>query len=365
MIGVALIAAGANLHAQTLGVVYVITGITVTDLSPGYAPESVANDISQSGTVVGWAGTATHRSALKHEFGRAWDIGATFPGESSEILGINNLEESVGYRTVNGVPRPVYWDDSGWLDLDAGKDPYGFARAINDHRTITGTNSYGTGYWLTPWSPYRWIWIQRHGYDINNAGVIVGQNRGAGPSRIFRWDSGFFYWLAEPTCSQPSFRTLYDLSNPYDPWPDMGAAHGINNYNVMVGYYACGRAFVATTAASRDLGTLPYGSTSRAYDINDAGFVVGEADTATPPAPGTFSLMRNAGFIWHNDIGMVELPNLPNGDPVAMCRANALNNRNVSASGLIQVVGACTVRGKRHAVRWDVTTQEVPIWWFF
>ena len=84
-----------------------------------------------------------------------------------------------------------------------------------------------------------------------------------------------------------------------------------------------------------------------------------------PPTPGTFSLVRNAGFIWHNDFGMLELPNLPAGDRVAMCRANALNNINASANGLIQVVGYCTVRGKRHAVRWDVTTRVVSPFWGF
>ena len=225
MIGLALIAVGANLHSQTLGF-YVITGISVTDLSPWYSSESVANDVNDGGTVVGWAGTATLKSAFTHQFGMAWDSGATFPGESSEIIGINNLDERVGYRTVDGVPRPVFWDDSGWLDLDGGNDSYGFARAINDYRTITGTNSYGTGFWLTPWSPYRWIRIQHHGFDINNAGIIVGQNRGAGPTRIFRWESGVFAYLVPPPHSPPqSFPWfLDDPSNPSDRNPYIGGS---------------------------------------------------------------------------------------------------------------------------------------------
>jgi probable HAF family extracellular repeat protein len=99
-----------------------------------------------------------------------------------------------------------------------------------------------------------------------------------------------------------------------------------------------------------DLGTLPGGSNSWAYGINDNGQVVGESDESPILNPNlnpnfrlkSFSLFGTHAFLWTEGIGMVDLGHLGGG----FSRALAINNNAV-------VVGNSTViNGAHHAFRW-------------
>lgn len=60
-----------------------------------------------------------------------------------------------------------------------------------------------------------------------------------------------------------------------------GYALGINNAGQVVGGVGGGYAFLYSGGQRRDLGTIPYGGSSDAYSINDAGQVVGRAMNAS------------------------------------------------------------------------------------
>ena len=115
------------------------------------------------------------------------------------------------------------------------------------------------------------------------------------------------------------------------------------------------RAFLwdGLSADSSSLGVLATGLNSQARDVNDAGFIAGYAETVvTFPFPGSTGLVRKSGFLWSSSWGLFALPKLPDSGE---CEAFSLNNRQ-PIIGLIQIVGSCTVGGRPHAVRWDVTT---------
>ena len=117
---------------------------------------------------------------------------------------------------------------------------------------------------------------------------------------------------------------------------------------------------MASSATS--LGVLSGGNVSEAFEINEQKMVVGGSERHYSWTGG--SSMRTAGFIWHPDFGMRQLPALENkGQPSSSgifgfvlvpssCYAYSLNNRK--SSGLVVAVGECTVNGVKHAVRWDI-----------
>jgi len=86
----------------------------------------------------------------------------------------------------------------------------------------------------------------------------------------------------------------------------------INNLGQVVGDYN-GRAFIWTKfGGTRDLGTLPGGTFSRATAINDLGLVVGNADSQPVICDGFLS-QQFPGFVWSRATGMQPIGSVPRG----------------------------------------------------
>ena len=143
-------------------------------------------------------------------------------------------------------------------------------------------------------------------------------------------------WFTLPN-GGPSHAFLWD---PNSGARDLGAgtgvasqAFGINNEGQVVGafydQFQDAHAFIWDAAnGMRNLGTLPGGLSSVAVGINDAGVVVGTADT--PPQPPSNTNFFHA-FIWDPAHGMRDLGSP--GGPQGNVEAYAINRRGVAVGG--------------------------------
>jgi probable HAF family extracellular repeat protein len=367
--------------------VYAVTKATVTDLGTLGGEESVALDINNAGEIVGWSKTSqggTHAFLFRN--GSMEDIGATGGSTNSEAHGINNKTEVVGFFRDNNPPpndfthafflRPgeplTPFPEGGNPDCK----PASVARAINDSRTIVGSVIHGNG--LDPCTTraeiaVRWkshpafftrLRLLEHypphnrALDINNQGRIIeyfSQMDGIeNVEGYFLWNSGSVTPVPDPVApSMYSYRRS-----------GIDQVAGINDYGAVVVnalYFDHAADTRYTHALFRrktgvptvDLGTLSGGKESFGYEINNQNMIAGMADRPRRSQPGSLVPKQTVGFLWHNHFGMRALPKLPSNS--LKCEAYSLNNRASSPPGLVQVVGFCTVAGKRHAVRWDVT----------
>jgi probable HAF family extracellular repeat protein len=143
-------------------------------------------------------------------------------------------------------------------------------------------------------------------WDINNSGWVVGNAEAPGTTRGFLWKPGVGM-------------------SPLSPLPGRtsSTAFGINTAGDIAGYSSPdSRATLWRGGVPTDLGTLnpssPSVLTSEAHDVNDAGVVVGFAETGfSAPAP------RRLAFRWTQATGMVALPVPPN---TVVSDADAINS---------------------------------------
>jgi probable HAF family extracellular repeat protein len=212
--------------------------------------------------------------------------------------------------------------------------------------------------------------------DINEAGQICGSgNDGLGQSHIFLYRNGVLEALGSPVGHAPEARGLNDLSEVVGfyldfifsikafYWSDatgfvdltqatnawQGRAEDVNGHSQVVGYahnVSCGgvtpyRATLwenpGTGWTATDLGALGSSCHSQAFDINEAGQVVGESGTT---GAGTAVLwQKSSAGAWQ----VQSLGSLGGSSG----RAEAINNRG-------QVVGRAQISGGvYHAFLWQ------------
>jgi probable HAF family extracellular repeat protein len=350
---------------------YAVTSAKVDDLGT-FGGESVATDINDIGDIAGWSYTTSgDMRAFRWRSGSMTDLGSGYAASiniNSDVAGTSGGRAVVWHTYLAGliwkevlfVPNPP----SPACDIGSG------AWAINDQGTIVGWGGYG-GFGEPPCD---WTWgdavqwsfpsamptptVRVYGwglqlYDMNTAGASVGWSTFF-PYDAFRWQNGVTTEMPRPSPS----------SWPSGFYPSDGRLFGINNGGLASGSWtfhdAAGSSRILAAlwdgnpSESAILGTLPTGTYSIAYRVNDQGFVVGVGDMTFVRRP-FFRWTSDRAFIWHSHFGMVELPT-PAG--ASSCEASSLNSRATS-SGVIQVVGNCRVGTARRAVRWEVVAARV------
>jgi probable HAF family extracellular repeat protein len=229
------------------------------------------------------------------------DLGTLDGGVFSAATAINDSGVVTGYSlTKSPSTRGFVWQDGKLTDL--GLLP-NFAGPVNPT-----TNSYG--------------------YGINSSGQIVGYSDTA--------DS-----VAHSMRSDAGKLTDLHLALPPSPYLFQHASN-INDSGQVVGYAKNtavfgqpNKAVLFQSGMLTDLGTLPGGTVSYAYAINNAGVIVGQSETKTSAR----------AFVYQNN-KMTDLGTLGG----AMSYAAAINETGLIA-GMAQTAG-----GALHAALWQEGT---------
>lgn len=265
-------------------------------------------------------------------------------GATSEAQAINDHGHVVGTITArNGKPRAVLWKDSAAIDLETVPGHRSSeAVAINNEGDVAGFSCAGDD------ACTAMIW--QHGettaldtlggstraHGINGEGQIVGESIVPVPKPLYieRFSHAF---LSE-------HGALTDLGSAFeDP---ITIARAINDAGQIVGYSHCGcqatpgpRAFLWDDETVTSLGTFG-GSSSRAFDINNHGHVVGEAERLSSRSGQVVASMQ--AFLWRDG-------RLTNLGTLGGTEGTARGNNEAG-----QVVGwSTTPGGDTHAFLWQ------------
>ena len=309
-----------------------------------------ADAINDSGRIIGTSKTKSGIHAVVWENGSVTDLGTLEGGTGSYPSSINDRGDIAGSsETKTGDSHAVLWRGGRLIDLGTLGGAASGAAALNNRDWVVGssatplTDSYG--------EPIEHPFLWRDGTmtdlgtfggstalieggvapaAINNRGWVVGSSATALTNYYGKTIEHAFLWRDG---------TMTDLSRSAGKQRESRAT-AINERGEIIGITSkdlsqCHHAFLWRNGTMTDLGTLAGadGCYSEPYDINDRGYVVGQAST-----------MEEVGhaFAWHDGV-MTDLGTLPGGGE---SRAVAINERN-------QIVGwADTKTGKSHAVVW-------------
>lgn len=299
----------------------------ILDLGTLGGLQSAALDINESGTVSGWAERESgERAGFRYERGFRMVPLLYWSGQGSAANALSDFgEEACGWGVGDdGQQRALYWLFDEIVEIGMAEGQPSEALDVNDFGIVVG--------WLDGRLPVReaFTWTLAEGYRplpalaygptearaINEVGQVAGVSE--------YYDSGFraVLWNGGEIMS---LDTLGGLNS---------AAEGINNLGEVVGesdvigYPPASRAFLwlpapayGREAGLHDLGTLPELLCSRAWEINDAGTIVGEAYDREDRAPAR-------ALIWTPTAGLRDLNELISADEDwhLLC-ARAVNNR--------------------------------------
>jgi probable HAF family extracellular repeat protein len=320
----ALMVAMLLLYASSATTQTTSGGYTVIDLGTLGGSISSARDINEAGQVVGFSYTASGRRAFLYSDGQMTELG-TLGGSSSGATGINDAGQVVGTSTtgVGGEEHAFLYSNGQMTDLGttlpdgACSDAVG----INANGQVAGTYTLNCGQMPSYAYLYEDGQITNLGTlggsysdatDINDAGQVVGESGiagGDGTGHAFLYSGG----------------QMTDLGTIGDP-SNGSQAQAINETGQVVGLLAPPyHAFLYSNSQMTDLGTLPGASSSIAYDINDAGQVIGDSSTADE---------MDAGFLYSagqmKDLNTI----IAAGSGWYLTAARAINNKGqIAAAG--------------------------------
>lgn len=273
---------------------------TVRDLGSLGGTVAVAFRINEGGQVVGWTTTATGE---QHGFrwtegGGMVDLG-TLPGSTFiQPFGINDQGDVVGEDDLSsGQQRAVVWAAGGGIrDLGTLGGPSAIALGINNLGEVVGFSSLASG-----GPTHGFVWTAQGG--MKDVGTFQGTN-----TRLRTIDNAGTMGAGSGNVGSGGHAHAV-LWNPATGFQDLGTlgndpsfAIRINDRGQVVGFSATAtrsHGFRWTKATGMvDLGTLngPDG-VSDAADISDGGQVVGASTTEADPANAHAVLWSPAGSI--------------------------------------------------------------------
>lgn len=173
VVGWSNLAGNTNWHATLWN-----NSTSPTDLGTLGGSNSEAFAINNSGNAVGWShNTSGDSRATLWSGSNIIDLGAINGSTESEAYGINASNQIVGLSIIGSTRYATAWsyDGSNVTVTDLG---FGEAYAINDSGTIIGISGNNAVRWDgSTSSTLDTLGSTSNAYDINNAGIIVGNSR--------------------------------------------------------------------------------------------------------------------------------------------------------------------------------------------
>lgn len=325
-----ILTAAASAAVQSAGQQFTIREAPLPD---GFS-YTTANDINAQGEAVGAAGGPAGTESIMYVGGRVAmldSIGgmhsfADAINEAGQIAGASQSQPWWGWKAVR-------WETDGTMTIVApltgDEHDNAYAYGINNLGQMAGQSDTDNGYWRA------FFWDERTGIvdlgtlggaysgakDINDPGVVVGWSWGQiSTQQAFVWEGDGMIALS----------TLLGAEFPGS------VAHAINNHGVIAGESngeTYGIIHAVTWDAKREvhaLGSLG-GFWSRAYDINDAGVIVGAAQVKSG---------ETHAFIYRNG-AMQDLNDL-----LLQSNADRVLERAVGISEEGHIVGLGTLNGQ-------------------
>ena len=311
--------------------------VTVQIIDLGAGEGSFAEAVNDAGQIVGWGGSG---GAFLWENGVLRSLGV-LPGMTwSSAFDINNSGQVVGASSAaSGTQTAFVWTAAdGMVPLPGSLGgTRSFAWAINDNGDVVGEATLlgDSIYHAVLWRNGAMIDLQASTFgggssralDINELGEIVGDYDGVSQQRAFRWTAASGMQLILPLVGGGEEAIGIGSSGTIVGWSSLVASGPLI-------------AYVWTNGALQHLGTLG-GSSSVAMASNNAGTVVGRADTGSRKG-GT---PQQLAFFWTAGTGMKALP-MPAGRTSAWAFDINENDWIVGASK--------TSGGNYHATLWQM-----------